>query len=70
MGFQPNKELFAKNSQIVEVKAIYCCMCGNCNKPFAFEQTIDVIDEDEIKKTWNVCPHCDYENTLIIERIE
>lgn len=67
MGISPHEELFAKNCQLVEVKALYCCSCGNCGKPFAFETTVDNITEEEVFKSWDVCPHCDYENTIVIK---
>ncbi len=65
MSITPNKEILLKTPQILEIEYIVVGICGNCGKPLAEKNTLDALEEKEIKKTWVTCPHCDYENTVL-----
>jgi len=64
MSITPNKEIELKEAQILEIEYTVVGICGNCGKSFGDKNTLDSLSEEEIKKTWVLCPHCDFENTV------
>ena len=64
MTIIPHKEVKLKQAQILDIEYTIVGICGNCKKAFGDKNTLNGLSNDEIKKTWVTCPHCDFENVV------
>lgn len=68
MSITPNKRIRLKEAQILEIEYTIVGICGNCGKVFGVKNTLDELSEEQIKKTWATCSHCDIIN--VVEGLE